>query len=327
MARKVQHSLLNKAKVNKKDEFYTQLIDIERELQYYSGQFKDKTVFCNCDDPTVSNFYRYFVENFEKLGIKKIICACYRKNNSEFFSSKLENPGKYYFYTGVEKQFPEEEDLIPFDNDGDFRSLESIRLLKESDIIVTNPPFSLFRDFLSLILRYKKKFLTIANVNALTYKEVFTEIEKNNIWLGINLGRGISGFIVPREYDLYGTEVTIDSEGNRIIATNGCLWLTNLDHYQRHEYIPLKEVYKGNESKFQKYDNYDGINVDKTKDIPSDYYGDMGVPITFLHKFNPNQFEIIRFRKGNDGKDLAIDGKCPYFRIVIRRKMGSFCAL
>ncbi len=321
MARKAQHSLLDKAKFNKKDEFYTQLVDIERELQYYTDQFKDKIVFCNCDDPTVSNFYRYFAINFAKLGLKKLICSCYRRNTTELFCSKLENPGKYYIYTGIEKQFPSEEDLIPFDNDGDFRNSESINLLKQSDIVVTNPPFSLFREYLLLLLKFKKKFLIISNVNAITYKEVFTQIKDNNIWLGINLGRGISGFIVPKEYKLYGTETKVDEYGNRIVATNGCLWLTNLDHYQRHEYITLKEVYKGNESKFRKYENYNGINVDKTKDIPLDYYGDMGVPITFLHKFNPDQFEIVRFRKGDDDKDLSIDGKCPYFRILIRRKV------
>lgn len=321
MARQVQHSLLNKAKVNKNDEFYTQFGDIERELQYYYNQFKNKVVFCNCDDPTVSNFYKYFAINFDKLGLKKLICACYRRNDTEFFSYKLKNPGKYYIYTGNEKMFPTEDDLLPFDGDGDFRSVESIRLLKESDIVVTNPPFSLFRNLLSIILKHKKKFLVIANVNSITYKEVFTQIKDNNIWLGINLGRGISGFIVPKKYELYGSETKVDAEGNRIVATNGCLWLTNLDHYQRHEYIPLKTTYKGNEMNFLKYDNYDGINIDKTKDIPYDYYGDMGVPITFLHKFNPDQFEIIRFRKGNDGKDLSINGKCPYFRILIRRKV------
>jgi hypothetical protein len=162
--------------------------------------------------------------------------------------------------------------------------------------------------------------LIIGNVNAITYKEIFKLIKGNKAWLGINLGRGVSGFIVPEHYDLYGTEARIDSVGNRIVSPNNCLWLTNLDTSKRHEDITLTKRYFGNEIEYPHYDNYDGINVNKTKDIPSDYEGVMGVPITFLHKYNPEQFEIIKFRKGNDEKDLSINGKCPYFRILIRNK-------
>ncbi|MCJ1809706.1 MULTISPECIES: EcoRI family type II restriction endonuclease [Flavobacterium] len=199
-------------------------------------------------------------------------------------------------------------------------SSESIELLKQSDIVVTNPPFSLFREFVAQLVKFKKEFLIIGNINVITYKEIFKLIKENKVWLGINLGRGVSGFIVPKHYELYGTETQIDSLGNRIVSPNNCLWLTNLDTSKRHEDIDLIKKYYGNESDYPKYDNYNGINVDKTQNIPMDYDGFMGVPITFLHKFNPDQFEIIKFRKGNDEKDLSINGKCPYFRIIIRNK-------
>ena len=200
----------------------------------------------------------------------------------------------------------------------DFRSKESIDLLQQADIVVTNPPFSLFRDYVAQLIKYKKSFLIIGNINAITYKEIFHLIKENQVWLGINLGRGISGFIVPNHYELYGTEARVDNNGNRIISPNNCLWLTNMDNAKRNEKIVLTKRYVGNESAYQRYDNYDGINVNKTQDIPMDYTGYMGVPITFLHKFNPNQFEIVKFRKGDDDKDLSINGKCPYFRILIR---------
>lgn len=322
MTRKIQHSLMRKAKKSKNDEFYTQLSDIERELKYYTSHFQDKTVFLNCDDVRYSNFFKYFVSNFENLGLKKIICACYKNKDNDLFSNTEHEyeGGFYYIYTGKEKTNPSLEDVTYFKNDGDFRSDESIALLKESDIIVTNPPFSLFRDFVNQLITYKKKFLIIGNVNAITYKEVFKLIKENKAWLGIGLGRGISGFIVPQHYELYGTETKVDEFGNRIVSPNNCLWLTNLDNEKRHEDIPLTKKYTGNEDYYPSYDNYKGINVNKTKDIPMDYKGAMGVPITFLHKFNPEQFEIIQFRKGDDGKDLSINGKCPYFRILIRNK-------
>lgn len=173
------------------------------------------------------------------------------------------------------------------------------------------------------LIKYDKKFLIIGNINAITYKEIFKLIKENKAWLGINLGRGISGFIVPEHYELYGTVTRIDELGNRIVSPNNCLWLTNLETSQRQEPIVLKKKYIGNETQYPKYDNYDGINVNKTQDIPIDYTGFMGVPITFLHKFNPNQFEIIKFRKGDDGKDLSINGKCPYFRILIKNKLAQ----
>jgi len=207
-----------------------------------------------------------------------------------------------------------------FKGDGDFRNIENIELLKKADIVVTNPPFSLFREYIDQIIKYEKKFLVIGNINCITYKEIFKLIQNNQAWLGINLGRGISGFIVPKHYELYGTETKINENGERIISPNNCLWLTNLDNSKRHENIPLTKKYYGNEGNYPRYDNYDAINVNKTKDIPIDYNGIMGVPITFLHKFNPEQFEIIQFRKGSDGKDLSINGKNPYFRILIKKK-------
>ncbi|WP_061708456.1 adenine-specific methyltransferase EcoRI family protein [Pseudenterobacter timonensis] len=317
MARKATNKLLQKAKKSKSDEFYTQLCDIESELQYYRSHFANQVVFCNCDDPRVSNFFTYFSNNFESLGLKKIITSCYREQTDDLFNNAGEERGFFCEYIG---ERPEKLDIIPLEGDGDFRSAESIELLKQSDIVVTNPPFSLFREYLDQLIRYDKKFLVIANVNAITYKEVFNLIKENKVWLGINLGRGVSGFIVPQHYELYGTEARIDEQGNRIVSPNNCLWLTNLDTFIRHEDIVLTKKYAGNEASYPKYDNYDAINVNKTKDIPLDYKGVMGVPITFLHKFNPDQFEIIKFRKGNDEKDLAINGKCPYFRILIKNK-------
>jgi hypothetical protein len=178
----------------------------------------------------------------------------------------------------------------------------------------------LFREYVAQLIEYDKKFLIIGNINSITYKEIFKLIKENKVWLGINLGRGISGFIVPENYELYGTEVKIDSLGNRIVSPNNCLWLTNLDNSKRHEDINLTKTYFGNEDEYNEYDNYEGINVNYTQDIPLDYNGHMGVPITFLHKFNPEQFELIKFRKGDDGKDLSINGTCPYFRIIIKNK-------
>jgi Adenine-specific methyltransferase EcoRI len=322
VARKATNKLLQKAKKSKSDEFYTQLCDIERELQFYKPHFKDKVVFCNCDDPRVSNFFKYFAGNFEELGIKKILTSCYREQSGDLFGGKNQESGFFFEYANTDEQKStiNSPEIVPLEGDGDFRSPESVELLKQSDIVVTNPPFSLFREYVEQLVKYNKKFLIIGNVNAITYKEIFKLIKENKAWLGIHLGRGVSGFIVPQYYELYGTEARIDEFGNRIVSPNNCLWLTNLDTFKRHEDILLTKKYHGNEREYPKYDNYDGINVNKTEDIPLDYKGVMGVPITFLHKFNPDQFDLIKFRKGNDEKDLSINGKCPYFRILIRNK-------
>ena len=322
MARNATNELLQNAKKSKSDEFYTQLSDIESELQHYKSHFKDKVVYCNCDDPRISNFFNYFASNFKELGLKKLIASCFREQTRDLFNTVENENGFFYEYTGKEEEskIPSFTDLAYFKGDGDFRNDESIKLLKQSDIVVTNPPFSLFREHVAQLVKYNKKFLIIGNINAITYKEIFKLIKENKAWLGINLGRGISGFIVPEHYELYGTEARIDNFGNRIISPNNCLWLTNLDTFKRHEDIVLTKRYFGNEDKYPRYDNFDGINVNKTQDIPLDFEGFMGVPITFLHKLNPDQFEIVKFRKGNDEKDLSVNGKCPYFRILIKKK-------
>ncbi len=320
MVRTATNQLLQRAKKLKSDEFYTQLCDIERELIHYQDCFFDKVVYCNCDDARNSNFFRYFVENFHKLRLRKVIASCYKETANDLFSMNEVKERAYYCeYSGEGDGMPSALKSIKyFNGNGDFRSKESIALLKQSDIVVTNPPFSLFRDFVSQLIKYNKQFLIIGNINAITYKEIFKLIQSNKIWLGVNLGRGISGFIVPEQYELYGTETTINEKGQAIIATNNCLWLTNLESDQHHNKLELTKTFLGNEDKYPKYDNCNGINVNKTQDIPYDYRGLIGVPITFLHKYNPNQFEIVRFRKGDDGKDLSINGKCPYFRILIR---------
>ncbi|MCR8892550.1 adenine-specific methyltransferase EcoRI family protein [Bacteroides sp. ET336] len=316
MTRQATNKHLRKAKKSKSDEFYTQLCDIERELQYYPDSFVNKVVYCNCDDSQTSNFFRFFKDNFQKLGLRKLIASCYKKTNQDLFEVKKNVKAYYCIYEG--EKIPMQ--VISFKGDGDFRSAECIKLLKQADVVVTNPPFSLFREFVSQIVKYNKEFLIIGNVNAITYKEIFDLIQNNKIWLGVNLGRGISGFIVPEHYEQYGTEVRINENGQKIISTNGCLWLTNLELNQRHEDIVLTKMYYGNEKDYPKYDNCNGINVNRTQDIPKDYTGLMGVPITFLHKYNPAQFEIVKFRKGDDGKDLCINGKCPYFRILVKNK-------
>lgn len=324
MARNASNKLLQKAKKSKSDEFYTQLSDIESELQHYKNHFKNKVVFCNCDDPRSSNFFNYFAYNFENLGLKKLITTCYKNQETDLFIQEESEKAVFLEYTGDKNgnKIPDAEEIgiKPLKGDGDFRSKESIEILKQCDIVVTNPPFSLFREYVEQLVKYQKKFLIIGNINAITYKEIFKLIKENKAWLGINMGRGISGFIVPEHYELYGTEARIDDFGNRIISPNNCLWLTNLDTYKRHEDIILTKTYYGNEIDYPNFDNYNAINVNKTQDIPKDYDGVMGVPITFLHKYNPEQFELIKFRKGDDEKDLSINGKCPYFRILIRNK-------
>lgn len=314
LARKIQREQLTQAKKSKNDEFYTQLADIERELIHYKAHFKDKVVYCSCDDPSTSNFFKYFYDNFEALGLKKLVASGYKSGS--------EGRGNYFEYTGAEDQrrLFDEKKIPNLQGDGDFRGSESVDLLMQADVVVTNPPFSLFRNFIAQMVQFDKKFLVIANVNAITYKEVFRLIQLEKLWLGVHLGRGISGFIVPKHYELYGSEVRVDSLGQQIVSPNNSLWMTNLDFEKRHEKLELSHTYLGNESNYPRYDNFDAINVNKTKDIPSDYFGYIGVPITYLHKHNPDEFEIVRFRKGNDGKDLSIKGKCPYFRIIIRRR-------
>lgn len=313
---------LHKAKKAKKDEFYTQLSDIEKELKNYKKHFKNKVVYCNCDDPRTSNFFHYFSHNFEKLGLKKLIATCYKSQNIDLFSKKDSKQAIYLEYTGDKngnnEPDPKEIGIKYLKGDGDFRSEESIELLKEADIVVTNPPFSLFREYVSQLVEYEKKFLIIGNVNAITYKEIFPLIKEDKLWLGLSIKSGDREFQVPDDYPLKASTTRIDKEGNKFIRVKGVRWFTNLEYKERHEDLILYKKYNSDE--YPKYDNYDAINIDKTKEIPMDYEGVMGVPITFLDKHNPEQFEIIRFRKGNDNKDLSINGKCPYFRILIKNK-------
>lgn len=319
--------MLTSAKTSKKDEFYTQLSDIERELKHYKNHFKDKVVLCNCDDPRVSNFFHFFSYNFEKFGLKKLIATCYKNQEMDLFSENKSEQAIYLEYTGDKNgnNIPDvnEIGIKELKGDGDFRSKECIDLLKEADIVVTNPPFSLFRDYVAQLIEYDKKFLIIGNINAISYKEIFKLIKENKAWLGVNMGRGIAGFIVPKHYELYGSEARLDEDGNRIVATNNCLWLTNLDNPKRHEDIILYKNYSAEE--YPNYDNYDAINVDKTKEIPMDYKGIMGVPITFLDKFNPDQFEIIgqmattKIDEYNFGYPY-VNGAKIYARILIKNK-------
>ncbi len=321
MARQGSNTTLHRAKLARSDEFYTMLEDIERELVHYREAFRGKTVYCNCDNPKESNFFRYFFNNFKQLGLQKLMASYYTPNNRSLFDENGFRPGGYVECTAKDLGTPISDMPTRYlKGNGDFRSQECLDMLKEADIVVTNPPFSLFREFVSVLVNNHKKFLIIGNINAITYKEIFHLIQTDKVWLGIHMGRGISGFKVPDHYELYGTETRITENGDRIISPNNCLWLTNLDVPSRHTLIPLTKRFKGNETAYPEFDNYDGINVNRTQDIPADYTGAIGVPITFLHKYNPEQFEIIQFRKGDDGKDLSVNGKCPYFRILVRNR-------
>ena len=322
MKRKSLNKNLHAAKSSKKDEFYTQLSDIEKELRHYKEHFKGKVVFCNCDDPRVSNFFHYLSYNFENLGLKKLITTCYKNQNADLFSEHKSEKAIYLEYTGDKNRDnipnPEEIGIEHLKGDGDFRSKECIELLKQADIVVTNPPFSLFREYVAQLIEYDKKFIIIGNLNALTYKEIFKLVKENKIWFGASIHSGDREFGVPEHYPLNAASSRIDENGNKFIRVKGVRWFTNLDYEERHENLILYKTY--NKKEFPKYDNYDAINVDVTKDIPMDYKGAMGVPITFMDKYNPDQFELVKFRKGDDDKDLAINGKCPYFRILIRNK-------
>lgn len=283
------------AKVAKKDEFYTQLVDIENELWHYKEHFKGKTVLCNCDDPRVSNFFHYFSYKFEDLGLKKLITTCYKSQNSDLFSKNDSERAIWLEYNGDKNgnhiPDPEEIGINYLKGDGDFRSKECIELLKQADIVVTNPPFSLFREYVAQLIEFDKKFLIIGNVNAISYKEIFPLIKDNKVWLGASIHSGDREFGVPQDYPLNAAGYRQDENGNKFIRVKGVRWFTNLDYKERHEDLILFKKYTPKE--YPNYDNYEGINVDKTADIPCDYDGLMGVPITFLDKYNPDQFEIV----------------------------------
>jgi hypothetical protein len=332
MGKKLNENL-SRAKKNKNDEFYTQLTDIEKELRYYRDYFRDKVVYCNCDDPRSSNFFHYFSYNFEKLGLKKLISTCYKSQDVDLFSQKDNERAVYLEYTG-DKNGNLEPDISEIDvkyleGDGDFRSRECIELLKEADIVVTNPPFSLFREYVEQLMEYDKKFLIIGNINAITYKNIFKYIKENRIWLGNNNGHMV--FSVPHYYETRETGHFEDKDGVKWRTFGNICWFTNLEHYKRHEDIILYKRYTPEE--YPKYDNYDAIEVSKTKEIPMDYDGYMGVPVTFLDKYNPEQFEIIwTTDRGGDGMldDIkkqhnrydapVVNGMGMYKRILIKNK-------
>lgn len=313
---------LQAAKIAKQDEFYTQLDDIAKELKYYKQHFKGKVVLCNCDDPYESNFFKYFALNFNLLGLKKLIATCY--NGSPIAGDELpllfeieESEPKKIAYkveitevqdynndgavnlTDVQYLIQNDKNVLSLlKGNGDFRSQECIELLQEADIVVTNPPFSLFREYVALLSKYDKKFLIIGNQNALTYKDCFKLISENKMWLGVSIHSGDREFMIPPTYEVRSKSLRVDAKGNRYIRVVGVRWFTNLDYPQRHEDLVLYKTY--NPEEYPTFENYNAINVNKTGDIPIDYEGIMGVPITFMDKYNPDQFEILGMCENED---------------------------
>ncbi len=318
-----KNSNLHKAKKAKADEFYTQLSDIEKECSHYREHFKGKTILCNCDDPRISNFFFYFSANFEYLGLKKLIATCYKNQDINLFSEGKSEKAVYIVYEGDRngnKNVDNNElDIRELQGDGDFRSRECVELLKQADIVVTNPPFSLFREYVAQLMEYQKKFLIIGTQNAITYKEIFTLIMKNKIWLGCKSGD--MSFTVPSDSEPRATRYWETEDGTKWRSMGNICWFTNLDHSKRHEKLVLYKTYTPED--FPKYDNYDAIEVKKTVEIPIDYDGVMGVPITFLDKYNPEQFDILGLddhRVEWRGRGPEINGKCVYRRIIIKKK-------
>ncbi len=302
------HANLSNAKKAKNDEFYTQLSDIENELKHYKSHFAGKVVYCNCDDARKSNFFRFFQKKFNDYGLKKLITTSYNENGH---GSVLVYEGDT---NGNGKLDDNEVKVSELKGNGDFRSEECIEYLKESDIVVTNPPFSLFRDYIATLVQYDKKFLIIGNPNAITYKEVFPLIKENKLWLGWSSFNKGMYFYVPEDYkyaDTYKFEKEIN--GRKVMRVSSICWFTNLDHSRRHEDLILYKKYTPEE--YPKYDNYDAIEVSKVCEIPKDYDGIMGVPITFLDKYNPSQFEIV-----GCANNPIIKGKLIYKRLLIKRK-------
>ncbi|HOW91857.1 MAG TPA: adenine-specific methyltransferase EcoRI family protein [Anaerolineaceae bacterium] len=355
----------DKAKKNKKDEFYTQLPDIEAELRHYKEQFNSKVVFCNCDDPYESNFFKYFATYFNFLGLKKLIATSFagspvayqqlvlfdmkcikegNRNTKRPYKIEISEVGDDNADGAVDLSDVEyllkngKNALSLLEGNGDFRSQECIELLKEADIIVTNPPFSLFREYVSQLVEFNKKFIIIGNINAVTYKETFKLIKENKVWLGQSIHSGDREFRVPDHYPLEAAGFRVDENGVKYIRVKGVRWFTNLDFDERHENLELFKRYTPEE--YPRYVNYDAIEVSKTAEIPYDYDGEMGVPITFLDKFNPDQFEIIGSSRfiGRPMSEFAKKGtyvaggirfylangdgtyRCLYDRIVIKRK-------
>ena len=352
------NATLNHAFIVKKDEFYTQYEDVAREMMKYPGQLRGKTVLCNCDDPFESAFFRYFVLHFDELGLAGLTSTCYA--GSSMAGREYPLDGGTGAYKAVVTEVPGESltrpdgsldleslfamsgnSLTHLDGDGDFRSEECEALLEEADIVATNPPFSLFREYMNQLERYKKDFIILGNMNAVTYREVFPLFRDNKVWYGESIRSGDRKFYVPDSYPLNAAGCGVDERGRRFIRVKGVRWLTNLHSGKRHEPIDLTCSYTPDE--YPRYENYDAIEVGRTQNIPADYDGIMGVPITFLDRYCPDQFEIIMLANGNartnvDSKTLAavgyrqhpsdkggvgiINGKRVYARILIRRKLS-----
>ena len=327
---------LNAAKTAKKDEFYTQMTDIERELQHYWPHFHDKVVLCNCDDPYESNFFKYFALRFNQLGLKKLICTCY--NGSPVQGNELmidfgdfeDEPKKVAYkveitevkdlngdgavdLSDVQYLLKNDKNVLSTLKTGDFRDPECIELLKQADIVVTNPPFSLFREYIGQLMEYGKKFLIIGNQNNITYKEVFPLLMNNLVWLGYKSGD--MAFRVPEDYEARETRYWQDETGQKWRSLGNICWFTNLDHNRRHEELDL--VCRYSKEDYPNYDNYRAIEVSRVQDIPYNYSGAMGVPVTFLDKYNPEQFEIVglteRSEVYNLNSDVINDLKIPGF--------------
>lgn len=301
---------LKNAKRNKKDEFYTQLTDIEKELGHYKEHFKDKIIFLNCDDPEESNFWKYFELNFKHLGLKKLMSTHFGNGRPAYkleIVRDINNDGKINNLDIVR---------TPLKQNGDFRSPECIEFLKEADVVVTNPPFSLFREYISQLIEYNKKFIIIGSINALSYKDIFKLVKENKIWLGHSIHSGDREFKVPDDYPLNASGFRVDDNGVKYIRVKGVRWFTNLDYKERHEDLILYKEY--NPEEFPKYENYDAINIDVTKEIPMDYNGAMGVPITFMDKYNPDQFEILAL-----GIVGSIDFTCNRKMEILDKKTGK----
>jgi len=355
---------LNRAGIAKKDEFYTQLCDIEAELHYYKDSLKNKVVLCNCDDPFESNFFKYFILHFNELKLKQLIATCYQHSSLSgcecsvdemLYPCPTEQKKAYKaVVTSVDDSLLQSDknvsilkDLFSLpgnsiellNGDGDFRSAECLTLLDSSDVVVTNPPFSLFRDFIGTLVAREKKFLILGNINAATYKEVFPLIRENKIWLGASIHSGDRKFYVPDTYPLNAVGCGCDDNGRRYIRVKGIRWYTNIDIPQRHQGLELSKAY--NPEKYPAFDNYSAINVSRTANIPYNYPGIMGVPITFLDRYDPDQFEILMLANGNvransnaetlklvgyrrhendKGGVGVINGKRSYARVLIRNK-------
>jgi hypothetical protein len=326
----MKNSNLHRAKTQKNDEFYTQLTDVSKELMHYKKHFKDKIVLCNCDDPTWSAFWKYFHLNFAELGLKRLVSTHYEK--SEYTFGRKKERSYVMVYEGGDDNDETVGIKTPLKGDGDFRSSECIEILKQCDIVVTNPPFSLFREFVAQLMEYNKDFLILGNQNAVTYKEFFPLIRDNKVWFGASIHSGGVDFQIPDNYETDSKNVFI-KDGHHFINLAGMRWFTTLDYPKRHEKLLLWKQYTPEE--YPKYDNYDAINVNATKDIPVDYDGVMGVPITFLDKYCPEQFEILDmnphfFLTVEQGlpkpKQLTLHNvgrKDPYARVLIRKKVGA----